>query len=300
MKIKEAKLVVDFKNQQNNNIFKLHFDLLTDRQITHRWASKIKIANRCKHYITDPEKFWGFNVDESTIVDELNYHINVINSYKPIINKNISSVFDQETLNYLHHQFEIFHGTVDSQTHNFWINAPDYVKTSLALLNVHIHKCEDYARSNNQPKVMVNYWTLPKRHTYTTDDYKLFEVGGKFGTVYINYTDVGKNLQSLYTDQVIETGSLQEGTFKPAQFFTADFIIKFYDSDPDTNATFTNNVWGYYLKHSDYFSSLGYKFKDVRLNPGLVPVATINTNLSKKEVLDGVSKHMFVDNVYLQ
>jgi hypothetical protein len=85
--------------------------------IAQRWVNKVLLAKQ-QYPIDDPTRFYGFGSYESQVndaLDRINYNITVINLHRQIINRNLSDINDQDTLNYLHNIFEIHHGLLNQQ-----------------------------------------------------------------------------------------------------------------------------------------------------------------------------------------
>ena len=115
-----------------------------------------------------------------------------LNQYTQI-DYQLNSVHDQDTLNRLHHIFEVEHGLLDAKS------TDNEFKEHLCNLNLCVHRCESIARGVH-PRHVVTYFGLPKTETLTDDDYNYFESKITFGTVYINYAEIGKTLYDLMLD----------------------------------------------------------------------------------------------------
>jgi chaperone required for assembly of F1-ATPase len=80
------------------------------------------------------DRFYGFNSleqEESHALKLIQASIDTINNYKPVITRQITTVADQDTLNYLHSIFEQYHGLLDQQSQEFFKTAPPEVKMAL-------------------------------------------------------------------------------------------------------------------------------------------------------------------------
>jgi len=298
---KSKQLIIELLDKTTNDILKLSFNLLLENNITHRWVKKVKAAQRLCYPIDDRERFYSFNnlkQETENALKLINHDIDVINSYRPIIDRHLSNVNDQHTLNYLHKIFEDYHGLLDQQNHEFWISAPDKVRNALADLNIHVHRCESVGR-NNEPRFVVTYYGLPKKHKLESNDLSLLTNKYQFGTVYINYVEIGKTLENFWRDD--ELGSNAHAgaeAFKPFNFFSADFVVRFHNYDP-TEASFDQQeIKNYFIKHLDFFANKGYDIDDACLRPGLIPVAKLNTTLSDQQILDQIKTHQHVHQVY--
>ena len=180
-----------------------------------KWIEVLTAAKK-NYSIDDPGRFIGFNTPElemKKIYTELQQCVECINSYKKIIKRKITKI-DQDTLNYLHHIFELYHGLLDQQNHKFFVDAPDLVKKSLANLNILVHKFESISRGV-KPRHVVTYFGLPKTKKLSIEDYDLFTDRYQFGTVYLNYVEIGKSIEDLAIDQ---DHYISDEAFKPFRF----------------------------------------------------------------------------------
>jgi hypothetical protein len=293
-----VKLVIEF-----NNKFELEFDVLTEHRIARQWARKVKAAQKLGYPLDDPSRFYAFNdIDEevNNAISLINKCIDTINTHKHIIDRKLHTIDDQDTLNYLHHIFEVYHGLLDSQTHPYYLSAPTHVQQALADLNIFVHRCETVYRARN-PRIVLTWFGLPKKHTYNINDYKLFTNKYEFGTVYINYVEIGKCLLDFYKDDELGVNShAGDEAFRPFRHFSADVVIRFHNvSDSDAKYE-ANAAYQYYRKYSDFFDSKGYNIDEPWHAPGYLPVAKLSTALSNQEVLDKIKDNQLITGVYFK
>jgi hypothetical protein len=295
-----VKLVVEF-----NNKFELEFDVLTEHRIARRWARKVKAAQRLGYPIDDPTRFYNFlskEVEVNRAIQTINESVDTINKFQPVVKRHLTDINDQDTLNYLHKIFEDYHGLLDQQTHPLWSVAPNDVKQALADLNVNVHRCESIIRKNRgKPRVVITWYGLPKKHTFDLVDYELLENQFKFGTVYINYVEIGKTLDDFWRDDELgENKHAGAEAFRPFKYFSADLVIRFHDVDKELSAYEEQENKKYFLKHQKYFENLGYNENDACLQPGFIPVARLNSELTKKEILDKLKDNQLITGVYFK
>ena len=292
------KLVVGF-----NNAFELEFDVLTEHRIARRWARKLKAAQRLGYPIDDPKRFYSFNSEAKEIshaLELINRDVDIINSYSPVIDRQLTDIHDQDTLNYLHNIFEVYHGHLQTQDHEFWLDAPADVQQALADLNIHVHRCEAIGRGAN-PRFVITWFGLPKKHIYDPSDYELFTNQYEFGTVYINYVEIGKSLEHYYTDRELDNHAYASAdAFKPFTYFSADLVAMFYDVSKQDADDMQANCKEYFKQHREFFERKGYSINDECLKPGRLPVARLNSSLSKQEILDKIKDNQLVTGVYFK
>lgn len=255
-----------------NNNFTLKYRL-RDNTFVPRWIERVLKAQE-QYPIDDPERFYGLGPIEqlkAQSIEWINQCVDIINDYDSIIDRKLTTVEDQDTLNYLHNIFERYHGMLQTQSHDFWNQAPQEVRTALANLNVLVHRCESVARGA-EPRHVVTYYGLPKTETLTKEDYKLFEPAVKFGTVYLNYVEIGKTLEDLAIDNDKYIG---DDAFKPWQYYSADFSVKFWQDDPLLISELNAKIKQYYHDNQEFFESRGYSWGDHRLARGGLPLADL-------------------------
>jgi hypothetical protein len=273
--------------------FTLEFNVL-DNPVADLWVERM--MGRDKYPLDNPNRFYGFDSqaqEESRALAMIQSSIDTINSYSNIITRTISSVYDQDTLNYLHSIFEQYHGLLDQQSSNFWSKAPDQVKQALADLNINVHRCESVAQGN-QPRFVCTWYGLPKTHTLTAELMgKYGTLVPEFGTVCLNYCEIGKTLEDLATDN---DQYISDEAFRPFSFYSADFVVRFFETKVGNTLT---NMLQYYRKNKEFFNRRGFaEFDDPRLLPLHFPVATLIESMPQDKLLIEISKRQCVTKVY--
>lgn len=264
---------------------------LRDHSVTRKWIDRIQLAQSL-YAIDSPGRFYGFGSIDNQIkyaLEQMNSCINIINSYQPIINRRLVDVNDQDTLNYLHNIFECYHGLLDQQNTDYWNNASANVRAALADLNILVHRCESVARGAN-PRHVVTWYGLPKTEQLTIDDYKLFDSNIKFGTVYLNYVEIGKTLDDLAVDNDQYIG---DDAFRPFRHYSADFNIRFYNRTSDEIDV---AVKQYYDNHQKFFIDRNLPWGHPYLNSGSIPLADLEDDPS---IVKELTTRQYVKSVTL-
>lgn len=257
------------------DVYSVEFKL-KDHKVAQKWANLVAIANR-KYSIDDPGRFYGF-YDRAQSVEralkKINHTIDIINDFEFIIDRHLEDIIDQDTLNYLHHIFEVYHGLLDSQTSNFWDRSPGHVKKALADLNIRVHECELVGRNANPiPQHAITWYEMPKVTKLTNDDYQLFQMGAKFGIITLQYTEIGKTLEDLSVDN---DQYIFDTAFKPFRHISADFMVTYYnDNDADIGYKSTK-IKNYYDKHKKFFADQGLQWGHPYLSPGTITLAELS------------------------
>lgn len=231
--------------------------------ITQKWVERVLTAQQRGYNIDDPARFYGFNsVPEQTdrALTDINRLIGRLNQWVKI-DYYLHSVNDQDILNRLHHIFEIEHGLLDKKCSD-----TEYTR-ALCHLNLLVHRCESIARGAH-PRHVVTYFGLPKTEVLTATDYQYFESNTRFGSVYINYVEIGKTLFDLMMDN---DSYIKPAAFQPFCHYSADFVVKFWDNNDDLHKP----MQIYYNKHKEFFTSNGHTWDDLSQSIGSIPVADL-------------------------
>ena len=281
-----------------NNTFTLEFQLL-DSPFTTLWIERM--ANRGDYPLDHPDRFYGFNSQEEE-ARRAEYYIRncieTINAYQPIIDRPFTNYQDQDCLNYLHNIFERYHGQLDQQNTEFWNQAPYEVRQALANLNLAVHRCESIARGS-RPRFVCTWYGMPKTlHLPQEHMLKYGTLSTFFGTVYLNYCEIGKTLDDLTIDRDNYIG---DNMFKPFDFYSADFVVKFWDDTTEEVQNKLQNMQQYYNTHQDFFAKQGYNnFNDPRLLPLRFPVAQLKEIMPRAQLLTEIQQRQQVGRVYIQ
>lgn len=278
--------------------FELKFRIL-DTAVAELWRERM--AARSQYPLDHPNRFYGFDshdIEVSRATAQIQQCISTINDHKKIIDRSFTDIHDQDCLNYLHNIFERYHGLLDQQTHEYWQQSPDSVRRALAELNLAVHRCETVARGA-RPRFVCTWFGMPKTQTLTADLIAIYgELSPKFGTVCLNYAEIGKTLEDLTQDQ---DEYIADDAFKPFSHYSADFVVRFFtESKPAVDAKL-QRIKDYYNKHIDFFNRRGYNtFNDPVLLPYQLPVARLETDLTQDQVLRQIQQRQHITRVYVQ
>ena len=230
-----------------NNQIDLRYQL-RDTDLADRWLKRLQLALDTDIAIDEPTRFSGFDTTEAeSVISQLQHCVDTINTYKPLIARHITTVDDQDTLNYLHHVFEVYHGMLN-QPHEIFLSAPQPVQMALANLNVLVHRAETVAQGK-LPRHVVTYYAMPKTEYLKSEDYALFEKSITAGTMYINYVEIGKDLLALALDN---DQYISDSAFMPWQRYSADFNVKFWSDSKEDIQHLTRKVNQYYQCNSEF------------------------------------------------
>ena len=285
-----SNLCIDFGRDN----YTLKFRVL-DTPVAELWTERMNA--RGEYLLDHPDRFYGFNSREEEIAKSqrlLQRCVDIINNYSNIIARPVDAT-DQDCLNYLHNIFEVYHGLLGAQQHEFWVRAPDTVKNALAELNINVHRAESAIRSNN-PRVVCTWYGMPKTKTLPTDLMSNYgTLTTEFGRVYLNYAEIGKTLEDLTVDRDNYIG---DDAFRPFNHYSADFVVRFSEIDPAERILAMKQ---YYTQNQKFFIDRGFdKFEDPRLLPLRFPVAELDTALSQEQILADIGCRQYINRVYFE
>jgi hypothetical protein len=227
---------------------------LRNNPIVARWIERVETA-QAQYSIDDPARFYGLGGNQiETALLRINKCIKLINSHQPIVDRTLSAVTDQDTLNYLHNVFERYHGLLDQQNNDFWFQAPDSVRRALADLNILVHRCESVARGA-EARHVVTWFGLPKDRVLQDSDYTHAVHIWRPGTVFLNYAEIGKTIQELAEDN---DQYIAPEAFQPFRHYSADFVVRFFARTPDQADAKYRQMYNYYLKNQQFFGAWQY------------------------------------------
>jgi hypothetical protein len=271
---------------------------IRNHSVANTWAKLLDIAIK-KYSIDDPGRFYQFGTRENQIakaLQKINDTIGLINDYSPIINRRLSDVSEQDTLNYLHHIFEEYHGLLDQQDHVFWLRAPTKIRKALADLNIQVHECESIARSlSNKPSHVLTWYKMPKLVRLEDSQYNLFEDCSKLGTIYLLYTEIGKTFEDLSIDN---DKYIHDDAFRPFKHFSADFQVKYYDDDPRQIEEKRVIMQQYYETNREFFEKQGLSWGHPYLRSGAIPLADLDN--TSADIISELESKQWVKTITIQ
>lgn len=267
---------------------------IKDNPVAELWLERM--LQRTAWPMDHPDRFYGFGTpveEQNRAVAEIQRCINTINTWQPIIHRPFE--YTQDCLNYLHNIFERYHGLLDQQTSEYWQQAPESVRRALAELNLAVHRCESVA-AGAHPRFVCTWFGMPKAHRL---DPALQGVYGdwqiRFGTVYLNYCEIGKTAEDLTNDNDKYIG---DDAFRPFSHYSADFNVQFYDR----NLTETyGRVQAYIDQHRDFFLAHNIQsVYNIKAQPLRFPVAELEYTGSREDLLFQIAQRQWVQQVILQ
>lgn len=263
-------------------------------QLAELWVERMEA--RGSYALDHPDRFYGFDSQSTErrraelMIEQC---ITTINKHDPVIERDFD--WSQDCLNYLHNIFERYHGLLDQQTSKYWHQAPDQVKTALAELNLAVHRCETVLKGAN-PRFVCTWFGMPK--IKKLDPYQLLEWGEQqimFGTVYLNYCEIGKTVEDLTYDNDSYIG---KDAFKPFGHYSADFNVAFFDKDLSLKMP---SIQKYIDQHQDFF--LAHNITSVynaTAKPLRFPVADLQYTNCPQDLIKQIAQQQRVLKVDIQ
>lgn len=277
--------------QQNPII--LNFQL-RDTPVAQLWAERMH--NRHTWQLDHPDRFYGFGTleqEQHRAETYIQKCINTINNHSPLIHRPFE--WSQDCLNYLHNIFEIHHGLLDQQTSDYWIHATPEVRQALAELNLAVHRCENVMHTP-KPRFVCTWYGMPKTHCLDSAlQAKYGDSQIKFGTVYLNYCEIGKTLEDLEQDN---DKYIADDAFRPFSHYSADFNVQFYDQDLSHKY---ERVQGYIDQHKEFFLARNItSVYNVQAQPLRFPVADLVYSGNREQLINDISTRQWVSNIELK
>lgn len=292
----------------NKEDYSLVFDIV-DTDIAKKWAKEI--FQDYKIYEDDRFTNWPDSPkDKIYFISMLNKQIDIINHYYPnLINTKVNDNPDQEIMNYLHKFFEELMDPIENE-YQWYLSANSKTQEAICQFNLLIHEYEHFCFSNdllhltNHPyATIVGTYKDRPRFELSNNDYEYFTFKWKFGTIYINYCEVGKPLLDVFKDNDEIIG---DRNIKPLKYYSADWQIKFGLDTLDYvyNQRLTEfKEW--FKRKSNYLNQLGI-FWGPKMSLGLIPVAELNREdsnligLTDIEIVNKLSQYQKIKKTYIK
>lgn len=267
---------------------------IRDTELAQLWLDRM--AARGEYPLDHPDRFYGFDSaknEQDRAVQIIQQCIATINSHEHIIDREFE--YTQDCLNYLHNIFERYHGLLDQQHTEYWRHAPDAVKKALAELNLAVHRCET-AQSDASPRLTCTWFGMPKTHTLSKVLQRTYgQSQTSFGTVYLNYCEIGKTVQDLAQDN---DKYIADEAFRPFSHYSADFSVQFCDKDLTQSH---KQIQNYIAQHQEFFLARGIdSVYNINAQPLRFPVADLIYDGNRNQLLQQIAQRQWVHEVYIK
>jgi len=277
----------------------LQFRVL-ETPIAQLWLERM--SQRHPWPMDDPKRFYGFNTqeeDERIALAKIQEYVQGINAWQPLIDRSLHTVHDQDTLNYLHNIFEQWHGLLDQHpVHPEYGPVPPEVRQHLANLNVSVHRCESAARGNRS-RFVCTWFGMPKTKVLPVEVMQQYgTLNPKFGSVCLNYAEIGKTLEDLAQDR---DNYISDDAFLPFNHYSADFNVRMHEETADYVSDKLVRMQDYYNQHREFFFDQGFTtFQDPRLLPLRFPVAELIETQPRNQLMETIKQNQHITQVTLK
>ena len=264
-----AQMIIELGNR-----YRLEFEVAST-PIAELWLERM--SYRHSWPMDNPDRFYGFNSFDDEVhraLITMQQCIDTVNQHQPIIHRTLSSVDDQDTLNYLHNIFEQYHGQLDQQTHDFWQTAPAEVRQALANINITVHRCESLRDGKMNPRFVCTWYGMPKTQTLSLALQQQCAVAGsEFGGVYLNYCEIGKTATDMAYDN---DHYMSQEMFRPFNYYSADFRVDLYTESQTDIAVRQQTTTNYFNNNQKFFAQFGISSADdIKIRPVKFKVAQL-------------------------
>lgn len=276
-----------------DNDFALKFQI-RDTPVAQLWVERMQA--RGDYPLDHPDRFYGFGTlaqEQNRAVEYIQKCIATINAHQLLIHRPFE--YTQDCLNYLHNIFEQHHGLLDQQDSDYWLGSPDSVRRALAELNLAVHRCESVATSTN-PRFVCTWYGMPKTQQLSLELQEQYTVSRvEFGTVYLNYCEIGKTVEDLANDNDKYIG---DDAFRPFNHYSADFNVQFQDQDLMDRY---GKIQKYIDQHSDFFVARGItSVYNTQARPIRLPVADLVYNGNQEQILAQIAQRQWVQQATIE
>ena len=255
---------------------------IRDTPVAELWVERMQA--RGSYPLDHPDRFYGFGTleqEQLRAVEYIQHCIATINAHEIIIHRSF--------------EYTRYHGLLDQQNTDYWSHAPDAVKKALAELNLAVHRCETVAKQT-RPRLVCTWYGMPKAHQLglaLQDQYGDSQI--KFGTVYLNYCEIGKTVEDLANDKDKYIG---DDAFRPFDHYSADFNIQFHDQNLTDRY---GKVQQYIDEHCDFFLARGItNVYNIQARPQRFPVADLIYDDNRDRLLADIAERQLVQQVTIE
>jgi hypothetical protein len=273
-----------------DNNFELCFNI-RKTPLAELWIERM--SHRHAWSMDNPDRFYGFGTaqqEQERAVGMIQQCIATINDHQHIIDREFE--YTQDGLNYLHNIFERYHGLLDQQTSEYWHSAPNKVRQALANLNLAVHRCEA-AMAAPRPRFVCTWFGMPKTKQLDVETIHTHgELQIKFGTVYLNYCEIGKTVEDLAHDNDIY---IDDDAFRPFGHYSADFNVAFYNQDLNQKLF---SIQQYIEQHQEFFLARSIEsVYNVKAQPLRFPVADLEYTGTQQKLISQIRSRQLVREV---
>lgn len=281
------------KKINHGDYFDLKFKLQKNTFVP-KWIDRVLEAQQNQYPISEPWAIYNLNasMNPEFIRNNLNRLIQEVDKEHPLFGIQIKDIKDQDLLNKIHSIFEKTHGALDEWKNNpIFQNKSEMFRKNLSEINQFVHACESIGGT---PHIRIVWFDLPKTEMFNDTDYDLFTNKRTFGSLYHEYSDVGKNIESLADDD-----DNHHRDVIPNLHYSADCICYLHDDSDEDVLEKEKQQKDYIQRNRDYLAEKGYTVGDRRLTTGRIEIARLETDLTKEELLAKIKNFDHLQSFFL-
>lgn len=267
--------------------------------IAQKYFGCLKIA-AAKNYMYRRDRFYSFPKSyytEKRIVENLNRCVDLINSYvSDLIPDRAFLGMSQDYMNHLHTYFEKYRGALLNPS-SIYASAPIQIREAFDEFNLMIHRYEDEGYSQRSrgihiPKMYLTFGLSDtiKRYPLDDEDFQEFTFERNFGSLIVNYCEVGKPLHDVWRDG---DESIGHEAVMPLRYYSADAMAVFA---PQVSRAESEEMKEEFYKWWDAnetrLQALGFTKKDPKNSVGHLLVADLDTEC---DILRGASNDQVIE-----
>jgi hypothetical protein len=208
------------------------------------------------------------------MMDQLDSITNTINHYVKLNIPKVDRSDLQNSLNHLHLNFAHNHlveKSITQENAKIWSDFNTLIHVIESIL---MGKNSFFDKLGIPPASIIFTFNNPYKVDIPNNIYKQFRTRKSFGTIYFNYSQIGRQLVEIFhaKDDFVSDEHIQ-----PSRFFSADTYLWLgptFGHDSQKNFRQIFNEW--FASKEERFNKLGLFLNDPKLSLGHIPVADLD------------------------
>jgi len=219
-------IVFSIGQRESSLRFDLHFEVRST-PVANKWLSCLRQATQ-QSSILEAGRWYNFKkspyANIQVLTKNLEWTINQLNSLHPgLITEQLNPDSLQQSINSLHVHFADSHlvsQRITEASYPYWFEFNNLLHAFEAVQRSH-----DLTQQSEMPNhSMVLTWKDNFKTELSHEDYSHFTIAKKFGTIYVNYCQVGRHLFEMFQAQ---DQDLAEEHILPLKYVSADSYFWF-------------------------------------------------------------------------
>ena len=279
-----SRLVFSLGQSESARTFDLQFQVRST-PVARKCLACLQKANSLSS-ILEPGRWYNFKkspyANLEILTHNLNQTIDRLNQHHPGL---ITEVVDknnlQQSINRLHVHFadsHLVHQRITEASYPSWFEFNNLLHAFEA-----VQRSQDLSEQNELPNYsMVLTWKDNFKTELNDEDYSHFTIAKKFGTIYVNYCQVGRHLFEMFQAQ---DHDLAEEHILPLKLVSADSYFWFGPSSGKSGLEKKYaQIEAWFKQNEELFRRRGLgAWGDPRLAIGWLPVADLDRTIHPQE-----------------